>query len=145
MPLTLTARRCAEHECPQSQHLLQSPPHHALNTDLWKTYSVTGTVLGAGGTEMSKTRFLPPRSSQSTEGDRHRNKQSRNSVAQVWRSLGRGLHKVSWRNRGRNDKFCPERVHRHSTLVLSFDNTSEEARGHEQSAMVGKDAGAAEW
>lgn len=51
-----------------------------------------GTVPGAGGTEMSKTRFLPTRSSQSTEGERHRNKQSQNSVAHEC-GFTRGLNK----------------------------------------------------
>lgn len=59
----------------QAQQILQSPTRHALSTFmediLWPD-----TVLGVGGTERSKTWFLPSRSSHSTEGDRHRQSQN---------------------------------------------------------------------
>lgn len=92
-------------------------PLSCTHTRLWKTYSVPGTVLGAGGTEMSKTGFLPLRSSQATEGDRHRN--NHRTTWHVYRSL----HKVPQGNRGGN-KFCPGRAgdlraHRHSIPGLS--------------------------
>lgn len=67
---------------------------------------------------MSKTWVLPPRSSQATEGDGHRNKQSRNSVVcvQVFAQSATGEQR-------RENTSCPgkawaPRAHRHSTPEL---------------------------
>lgn len=43
---------------------------------------------------MSKTQFLPLKSSQSTEGDRHRNKTANQSAWHVYRSSRGGLQRA---------------------------------------------------
>lgn len=87
---------------------------------------------------MSKTGFLPPRSSQATEGDRHRNKHKT-----VWR-VYRSLHKVPRGNRVGN-KFCPGRVRHLRAQTLhtraECDNTERQGEQYEHSIVVGKDAG----
>lgn len=90
---------------------------------------------------MSKTWFLPPRSSQATEGDGHRNKQSRNSVVcvQVFAQSATGEQR-----RGKNTS-CPEKpgpsepTDTHAGAACG--NTEMQGEQYEQSTVMGEDAG----
>lgn len=127
------------------------PLNHALNTRMDNVLCARRCAR-RWGTEMSKTRFLPSRSSQSTRGDRHRNMPSPNSGTHVPRALGRSLHKASRENTGKNGKFCPGRVAsmpsvgRGITLVLSLvriEETGQQKRVPWRGRMQDTDNG--EW
>lgn len=112
----------------------------------------SGTALGAGGTERSKTQFPPTRSSQSTEGDRHRD-----NHRTAWHVHGHGAvgeGGCTQCRRGTQEGLANSalgalralRAHRHSTLERSLHNTERQARGPRQAEHHGGQAGkAGEW
>lgn len=101
-----------------------------------------GSVLDAGRTEMNETWFLPPRSSQATEGDRQRNDHTT-----AWR-VCRPLHAVPRGHRAERQSLPRESPGRQSAQTLHTELRAVTQRREATTGAEYRDGrghGAGEW